>query len=65
MPYEIKNISRYLLLAGLYPGKTKKVQNIDDNMKELYNKQLLSITEIKEEKVKEPLKKENIDCEVV
>lgn len=46
MKYEIKNISRYLMLCGLYPGKSKVVSELDDDMLILYDKQLMSISKI-------------------
>lgn len=46
MSYEIKNISRYLMLCGLYPSKSKVVSELDDNMLKLYDKQLISIKKI-------------------
>lgn len=46
MSYEIKNISRYLMLCGLYPSKSKVVSKLDDDMLKLYDKQLISIKKI-------------------
>ena len=47
MSYKITNISRYLMLCGLYPSKSKVVSELDDKMLELYNKQLISIKTVK------------------
>lgn len=47
MSYKITNISRYLMLCGLYPSKSKVVSELDDKMLELYDKQLISIKTVK------------------
>lgn len=47
MSYKITNISRYLMLCGLYPSKSKVVSELDDKMLELYDKQLISIQAVK------------------
>lgn len=62
--YEIKNISRHLKLLGLYPGEKTDVSYLTDDIKLLYDRQLVAIS-LKEEK-KKVKKEENIkECEVV
>ena len=60
------------MLLGLYPSESKNINHLDDSVKELYSKQLVSIQKIKnnkpdakikvqqEEQVVDTLK----DCEV-
>lgn len=51
--YKITNISGYLPLLGLYPGKSKTVNDISNKeIKKLLDKGLIFI---KEEKVKEKI----------
>lgn len=50
--YEIRNISRYLKIAGLYPGETKKIPVLDDNLMHLSNQNLILIRKIVETKRK-------------
>lgn len=52
--FKITNISGNLTLNGLYPGESKNIKDIDNVIRELYDKQLLSIT-----KIDEPIKKKN------
>lgn len=47
--YKIKNTSRYLAIAGLYPGETKIINSITSQHTELRSKGLLSIEEITKE----------------
>lgn len=67
--YKITNISRFLSLVGLYPGESKNIKKIDDNIKELYNKQLISITKVEDVVKKQELnnvnKENNKECEVL
>lgn len=49
--FEIKNISRYFTFCGLYPGESKIVPSLDDDMRILYNKQLLAVKEVKNSEV--------------
>lgn len=71
--YKVKNISRCLTLLGLYPGESKNIDQLDDTIRDLFNKQLISLTEIaKSETVVTESKKKNQvkvdnnlkDCEV-
>lgn len=62
--YEIKNISGCLMLAGLYPGESKKVPLLTDDIKILYHKQLLNVRTIPN-KVKSKDSNTLKDCEVL
>lgn len=71
--YKVKNISRCLTLLGLYPGESKNIDQLDVTICDLFNKQLISLTEIvKNETVVTESKKKNQvkvdnnlkDCEV-
>lgn len=70
--YKITNISGCLIICGLYPGKSKTINNIDAKIKELYEKQLISLVKVKEEAAIKKTKvvaeteiKENKECEVL
>lgn len=50
MKYKIRNISGYLSIAGLFPGKSKIVNKLSTEMCKLKSEGLLEITKIIEEK---------------
>lgn len=58
MKFDIKNISRCLVLVGLYPGESKQIDSIDDNLRTLQNKGLITITTNK--KINKQNKKESL-----
>ncbi len=49
MKYKIRNISGYLSIAGLFPGKNKIVNRLDTELCKLKSEGLLEITKIIEE----------------
>lgn len=63
--YKIKNISRFLMLTGLYPGESKNVSELDSSLLELYHKQLISVTKVKEQPVIRKKKLEEKDEETL
>lgn len=44
--FKITNISRGLSFAGLYPGESKKVYNLDAELIKLSNKGLICVQDI-------------------
>ena len=63
--YKIKNISGYLSVAGLYPGKTRNVNEIDAELKNFADIGLLSIIEIPKKDKKPIVIDDNISKEEV
>lgn len=71
--YKVTNISGHLMLLGLYPSESKNFNHLDDSVKELYSKQLVSIQKIKNSKPDAKIKvqqEEQVvdnfkDCEVI
>ena len=57
--YKITNISRNLTIFGLFPGKSKTIENIDLNTRKLIHNKLLLAKEIKNNK--KLTKKQNND----
>lgn len=65
--YKIKNISRCLAFAGLYPGKSKIIQELSPELIKLKENHLLTIIETKKEIIKkeEKINEDKIEKEEV
>ena len=61
--YKVTNISGYLIVLGLYPGKSKIISCINEKINKLAQKGLITISEIEEriKPIKEAIDKEKID----
>lgn len=63
MSYKIKNISGHLQLLGLFPGESKIINSLADDVKILYNRQLISIDSVVEKQNTVITKKKNSEDE--
>ncbi len=63
MSYKIKNISGHLQLLGLSPGESKIINSLTDDVKILYNRQLISIDSVVEKQNTVITKKKNSENE--